>query len=68
MSALLMVKDFDESHKFEVSNKLMSNSDLSAIVCSSLDRECSTKEMDPTKTNNDRFMVLKAIFYAKSSS
>ncbi|ANE31783.1 hypothetical protein CDQ74_02810 [Campylobacter hyointestinalis subsp. hyointestinalis] len=67
MSALLMVKDFDESHKFEILNKLMSNADLSAIVCLSLDRGCSTKEMDPTKTNNDRSMVLKAIFYAKLS-
>ena len=55
--ATLMVKDYNERGDYKKDTRLMSNSDVPAIICSGLSPSCSEYYKDPIKNNINRKSV-----------
>lgn len=55
---LLLVKDFNQTNDFKISNRFMSNADVPSIVCSALKNGCDIKDLDPTKHNLQRSLTI----------
>ncbi|PSU64876.1 hypothetical protein C9J20_20670 [Photobacterium phosphoreum] len=53
INALLMIKDFNDNENFKTSDKYMSNSDVSKIICSAIG-SCPEIGADPRLNNKDR--------------
>lgn len=60
---LLMVKDFNQRGNFKVSDTLVSNADLAAIVCSANETGCDIPDLDPTKHDLDRDLFISEFSY-----
>ena len=58
VNPILLVKDFNATGAIRTSNRLMTNADVPAIVCSSKDIECAIDDLDPIKHDLNRTLII----------
>jgi hypothetical protein len=61
INPILLVKDFNQVGLIKTSDKFMTNADVPAIVCSSLEGGCSIEDIDPTIHDLNRTLTISTI-------
>ena len=61
INPILLVKDFNRIGPIRTSNKFMTNADVPAIVCSSLETGCPIEDTDPTTHDLNRTLIVSTV-------